>query len=72
MKNKDGSWDKSVKAIADQMNTMDFLVLDGRGGGPGFCAACDRIESLGLTDRDGSKTDMGAWVLQYAKEMEEI
>lgn len=57
---------------AAKMTTMDFLVLDGRGGGPGFCNACDHVESLGLTDVDGSRTKLGDDVLTYAYATEEI
>lgn len=63
---------KRCKEVAATMSTLEFLVLDGRGGGDGFCRACDRVVALGLTDEDGQKTPLGVEVLAYAKATEEI
>lgn len=63
---------KKCKEVAATMSTMEFLVLDGRSQGEGFCRACDRLDALGLTLPDGQKTDLGVEVLAYAKATQEI
>ena len=63
---------EAARDVAAEMHTLAFLVLDGRGGGPGFCAACDLVERLGLSDCDGHRTPLGNDVLTYAFATEEI
>lgn len=64
---------KACKEVAATMSSLEFLVLDGRGGGDGFCRACDRLDELGLTNPpDGEKTPLGIEVLAYAKATQEI
>lgn len=64
---------KIARDVLDTLSTLEMLVLDGRGGGYGFCNASDRVASIGLmTSADGELTALGAEVLRLAKMFGEI
>ena len=65
--------EKTARGILDTLSTHSILVLDGRGGGPGFCNASDACVKAGLmNDADGELSDVGREVLRLAKTYGEI